>query len=261
MRLPMLSGAAFLACGILVSSRALSIRQEVQSLYGDPSWWNGGKLPSSNPPITPSLPTLPNTNYELASTLPFNTNLDGLSEFNPQIPTQSGLDPPTAPSIDSSFQIATTVPAWFKVLYLSFISIKNGECEYGIYVIDTDTTSLVVKECRKRSDRSNWKDLSDSLTRSGPAYAIVHLENGTTLCITSFIDDGSIPTLDFILLQASLLAARNPLLKLVQDVFPGATDLGVNSPEHLAQLMSQYDTPKRCFCQNRWYKACRLMMG
>ena len=229
----MLSGAAFLACGILVSSRALSIRQEVQGLYGDPSWRNGGKLPSSNTPITPSLPTLPNTNYELASTLPFNTNLDGLPEFNPQIPTQSGLynpqvatqpgldnpqvltqsgldnpqvptqsglDPPNAPSIDSSFQIATTVPAWFKILYLSFISIKKGDCEYGIYVIDTDTTSLVVKECSKRSDRSNWKDLSDSLTRSGPAYAIVHLESGTTLCITSFIDDGSIPPREFVLL-------------------------------------------------------------
>lgn len=266
----LLSGAAFLACGVLVSGRPLSIRQEIKGLNSDSSWLNGGDWLSSDSSINlPSLPTLLNTNYKVASTLSSNpdelpefnpqvsnldglpdfnpqvsSNLNGLPEFNPQVPTQSGLDTPIAinipPSIDSSFQIASTPPDWVPDLYESLVSIENGKCEYGIYTIDVDAASIVVKECKTRSDRSNWKDLSNSLTRSGPAYAVVNLKNGIILCITSFIHDTSISDDELTLLKNSLLVARDAWLKVVQKVFPEAMPLGVNDPGHLATLMSRY---------------------
>ncbi|MCJ1263827.1 hypothetical protein MMC22_003697 [Lobaria immixta] len=254
MRLPMLSGAAFLACGILVSSRALSIRQEVQGLYGDPSWWNGGKLPSSNTPIIPLLPTLPNTNYEVASTLPFNTNLNGLPESNPQIPTQYGLDPPIAinspPSIDSSFQTASTAPKWTTLKWSedveeSLLSIKNKVCEYGIYAIDANTGSLVIKESSDRLDRSNWKDLSNSLTNSGPAYAVVHLENGRTLSLISFIHKKNVPEADVIALKGDLIRGLSTWMEVVQKVLPNVIAfVVVNDAGHFAQQMSKFDPHK-----------------
>ena len=151
----MLSGAVFLACGILVFSQPLSIRQEVEGLNGDPSWWNGGNLPSSNPPMTPSLlPTLSNTNYKVASTFS-SINPDELPEFYPQAPTQSRLDTPIAinspPSIDPAFQIVSTPPNWVVDFYYSFVLIKYGHCEYGMYTIDTVAmirSDLLAKQLR-----------------------------------------------------------------------------------------------------------------
>lgn len=125
----------------------------------------------------------------------------------------------------------------------SFWWIKNGRCQYGIYVVSKTNHELLFKKCGETSD---WTDLSDSISQSEPGFVLSLVGHGGILSILNLYNEKS-------QVNAAVIAgSEEDWLNALNPVFGDVIALGrVDGYASLAALMSLYYGPS--FPTHAWW--------
>ncbi|MCJ1463386.1 hypothetical protein MMC07_001993 [Pseudocyphellaria aurata] len=137
-----------------------------------------------------------------------------------------------SPSIDPTTKTASENSLITSNIRQSFLRIKHGECQYGLYALSQDKSQLLFKECGKSS---YWGDLRTSISRSEPGFALVTVGNGGLLSIRNLYNEKS--QYDAVV----LLTSEDPWLNALKPVFGGVIAIGyVFDESSLAALIDHF---------------------
>lgn len=215
--------ATLVAFESFIFGRPHSSRRGLEGLNGDlpvvENWKEMAVSPDESDTVIPSSAHLLPKDPDLLSVDHYSVN---------QVGTETSYADTDIPSsIDSTIKSTSEDTLITDDVRRSFLRIQNGECQYGLYAMSANKDRLLFKKCGQTSD---WKDISNSITRSATGFALIPLGN-------LYNENDEVDAL-------AILTGEEAWLRALKPAFGGVIAIGyVFDHDSLAALMYQYFAP------------------